>query len=123
MIVKIELEAKSTKIKFKHNNLHMINTGSELRLERQKRGISQAKFSEITGLPQHLLSSFELGKIRLGREEIDNINLRIFNSDQFEGVVARKKRYRNHTFTKMLQTLLALSSASRLVKMPDISPP
>ena len=40
-------------------------SGAELREHRQQFGLSQAKFSELTGVPQHLLSAYELGKSEL----------------------------------------------------------
>lgn len=80
---------------------YMISTGADLRHVREKLGISQAKLSEITGTPQHLLSSFELGKVQLKREDIENINFRILNIQDFEPVVLRRKRYRDHTYAKI----------------------
>ena len=39
-------------------NIDKIN----LREHRQKLGLSQAKLAELTGISQHILSAFELGK-------------------------------------------------------------
>ena len=78
---------------------HMIITGAELRRVREKLKISQARLAEITGTPQHLLSSFELGKIQLAHEDICNINSRILNPEKFAPVMTRQKRYRRHSYT------------------------
>ena len=77
---------------------HMIKTGSELRKIREDLGISQARLAEITGLPQHILSSFELEKTILQPEALHNLNEVLPNISNFDEVLKRKKRYRQHTY-------------------------
>lgn len=48
-------------------------TGADLRNRREDLGLSQAKFAELTGIAQHLISAFELGKSDLGRGHIEDI--------------------------------------------------
>ena len=71
---------------------HMIKTGSELRKIREDLGISQARLAEITGLPQHILSSFELEKTILQPEALHNLNEVLPNISNFDEVLKRKKR-------------------------------
>ncbi len=78
---------------------HMIQTGNELRKIREELGISQARLAEITGLPQHILSSFELEKTALGPDVLNEINDLVPNISNYESVLKRKKRYRQHTYS------------------------
>ena len=77
----------------------MIRNGTELRSVRESLGISQARFSEIVGLPQHLLSSFELEKATLPIDDLSKINDLLPNIMKLEAVLRRKKRYRKHTYS------------------------
>ncbi len=70
-------------------------TGSELRKRREKLRLSQAKFAELTGLPQHAVSAFELGKSELGSEALSMIDQLLADSSRVEALVGRKKRYQN----------------------------
>ena len=78
----------------------MVRTGTELRAVRETLGISQARFSELFGLPQHLLSSFELEKSALSPEQFLKINELLRDIENYNDVVRRKKRYRKHTYGK-----------------------
>ena len=59
----------------------------------------QARFSEIVGLPQSLLSSFELEKSNLSLEHLSKINNVLPNITSRKDIVRRKKRYRKHTYS------------------------
>jgi DNA (cytosine-5)-methyltransferase 1 len=61
-------------------------------------GLSQAKFAELTGIAQHLISAFELGKTGLGREQIENIQRLLGDHDKVAELVGRKKRYQRHQY-------------------------
>lgn len=76
----------------------MIQTGRELRKAREELGISQARLAEVTGLPQHVLSAFELEKTELKTEALSNINLVFPKLSDFQDVLSRKKRYRQHVY-------------------------
>ena len=79
---------------------NMIRTGSELRIMREALGISQARLSEIFKLPQHILSSFELEKSELPHEKFLKLNELLNNIKDYESIIKRKKRYREHTYDK-----------------------
>jgi DNA (cytosine-5)-methyltransferase 1 len=78
----------------------MIETGLELRKKREELGISQARLSELTGLSQHILSAFELGKTDLKEDALRGINDIFPNISNFEHVLKRKKRYRTHSYAE-----------------------
>ena len=67
---------------------------------RESLGISQARFSEIVRLPQHLLSSFELEKTALSSDSLKKVNDLLSNIANYQDVVTRKKRYKKHTYVK-----------------------
>lgn len=71
-------------------------TGADLRNRREDLGLSQAKFAELTGIAQHLISAFELGKSDLGRGHIENIERLLGDNERIAELVERKKRYRQH---------------------------
>ena len=73
--------------------------GTELRTHRQELGLSQAKLTEISGIPQHLLSSFELGKSSLDTSQYEAVRRVLADVDQVASVSKREKRYRQHTYT------------------------
>ena len=77
----------------------MIKSGNELRSIREGLGISQARFSELVGVSQHLISSFELEKSTLSIEALAKINDLLPNIDKFDNITTRKKRYRKHTYS------------------------
>lgn len=77
----------------------MISTGNELRIFRETQNISQARLAEILGIPQHLLSSFELGKTRIDDSILDEINHQIANLRKHSNVIERKKRYVEHEYS------------------------
>lgn len=76
----------------------MILTGSRLRDERQKLGLSQARLAELTGVAQHLLSSFELGKVELPPELIGSITTAIAEKPRVLSLVHRNKRYQDREY-------------------------
>ncbi len=72
--------------------------GNKLRTQREQLGLSQAKLSELAEVPQHLLSSFELGKSGLAeryRRKLDEV---LNDSEALLRLVSRKKRYRKHDY-------------------------
>ena len=73
-------------------------TGAILRATRKSLGISQARLSEITNIPQHYISAFELGKSNLNNYQVETIEQAIVNIRTYDHVIGRKKRYRHHTY-------------------------
>ncbi|TAL40023.1 MAG: DNA (cytosine-5-)-methyltransferase, partial [Alphaproteobacteria bacterium] len=81
---------------------HMkVNSGKQLREEREKIGLSQAKLAEISNIPQHLLSAYELGKEELSEGYLKRLLSAIQDNDRLEEVLTRKKRYKNHTYKEV----------------------
>lgn len=72
--------------------------GTELRERRDELRLSQAKFSELTGIAQHLISSFELGKSDLATCQLKVIESLLCNDQRVAALVGRKKRYRIHEY-------------------------
>ena len=76
-------------------NIDKIN----LREHRQKLGLSQAKLAELTGISQHILSAFELGKAPMSEAMLTCVFDTISNLESVNTTVSRPKRYRAHTYT------------------------
>ena len=74
--------------------------GAEIRERREELGLSQAKFSELTGIAQHLISSFELGKSELATGQVEVIVNLLSDELSVAALEERKKRYRNHEYGK-----------------------
>lgn len=77
---------------------YMSLTGDVLRQQRETLGLSQAKLSELTGIAQHRLSAFELGKLQLAADLLDVIAKAIADGRTTQNLVRRAKRYRNHEY-------------------------
>lgn len=78
-----------------------IESGTILRKTRESFGLSQAKLAEVSGIPQHVLSGFELGKNNLQEEDQRLLTSLFKNSEKLKAVAQRKKRYRNHSYANM----------------------
>ncbi len=78
---------------------HMSKSQLDLRSIRQNHSISQARLSELTGIPQYMLSAYELGKSQPTPQHLTAVLSVISNLDRHTEVLTRKKRYRNHTYT------------------------
>lgn len=72
--------------------------GPEIRERREGLGLSQAKFSELTGIAQHLISSFELGKSDLTTGQVKAIINLLSDEQRVAALASRKKRYRTHEY-------------------------
>lgn len=86
------------------DNRHMKMTGTRLRQQRLSLGLSQARLAEITKVPQHMLSAFELGKTELPAGLCAAVVKALANKEGVAAVANRTKRYRDHKYTK-IQTL------------------
>ncbi len=76
----------------------MTISGSILRDHREQLGLSQAKLAELTGVPQHALSAFELGKTELSTGYMDLVHQALMDNARMTGLASRKKRYRAHAY-------------------------
>lgn len=68
-------------------------SGSLLREYRVNKGLSQSKLSELSGMSQAKISSFELGKSSLLKEEEDKLFSIVKNISQETVLKIKKKRY------------------------------
>lgn len=78
---------------------HMLKTGAELRAYRVQLGLSQAKLSQLSSLPQSVLSSFELGKISLSEGNQAQLSAALGNLANVREIVARRKRITQATYS------------------------
>lgn len=76
--------------------------GTELKEKRTLNRLSQSKLSEITGIPQVLLSAFELGKQNLPDEYKKTIQDTFSSIDNKKILISNKKRYRSHAKDNLL---------------------
>lgn len=73
--------------------------GNSLRAYREEIGLSQAKLAEVSGISQHVLSSFELGKTELSGELVSKLRASLKDNSFAQTVIERKKRYREHSYS------------------------
>lgn len=86
-------------------------TGSFIRKQRLHIGLSQAKLSELSGISQHLLSSFELEKTELPPVLIDALKLALSNKEKVIDITKRKKRYQKHQYFDIQRNTERVSQA------------
>ena len=91
-------------------------TGNALRIQRIELGLSQAKLAEVAGIPQHFLSSFELGKSSLPSDMLKAINDVFEDKERLSLVLNRVKRYRAHTYSDVRKLPDRVANA---VKTPE----
>lgn len=77
----------------------MFTDGNSLRLYREHVGLSQARVAEASGIPQHILSAFELGKSSLDPKAKKALKAMFANTDATKELSSRKKRYRTHAYS------------------------
>ena len=70
----------------------------DLRMYRERLGLSQAKLAELSGISQHLLSAFELKKAELPSPLIERLHSALSDLEKVASLVRRKKRYREHEY-------------------------
>lgn len=73
--------------------------GEQLRDYRKRLGLSQAKLAELSKIPQHLLSSYELGKQELTKDFIIKLKEALANKKKISKVINRSKRVTQFEFT------------------------
>ena len=77
----------------------MFTDGASLRSYRENAGLSQARIAEASGIPQHILSAFELGKAPLKPKAQKALQAILANKDATAALSSRKKRYREHAYS------------------------
>jgi DNA (cytosine-5)-methyltransferase 1 len=87
-------------------------SGTWLRTQREHLGLSQAKLAELSGLPQHMLSGFELQKLELSRFELDAIVLALSDRKRIGHLSRRPKRYQEHVYTSVPRLPERIAKAS-----------
>lgn len=91
----------------------MLQTGSDLKRLREELGVSQARLAEITNIPQHMLSAFELEKSPLTADAFTSLNSVIPEISRFDSVLKRRKRYQQHTYHSSLKDLSRAQQAAK----------
>lgn len=76
-------------------------TGTQLRVLRQRIGLSQSKLAQLSGISQHLLSAFELEKAALPESLLDVLSQSLANNEKVTAIANRRKRYREHQYDKV----------------------
>lgn len=75
-----------------------IASGASLRIVREEMGLSQAKLAELTGIPQHMLSAYELQKTILDKKLAARVTEILADAVQVKELARRKKRYQVHNY-------------------------
>lgn len=88
-------------------------SGTDLRLHRERLGLSQAKLSELTGISQHQLSAFELEKAELPLSFLESLNSALADKEKVALIIKREKRYRNHEYRKVDRLAERIARAKR----------
>ena len=93
-------------------------SGKSLRVHRQSLGLSQAKLAELSSVPQHLLSAFELGKTSLAKIHIEAVARSLTNTPEIEKITKYKKRYQTHQYSDVPK----IANRVRLASQTDENP-
>ncbi len=88
-------------------------SGIDLRSHREQLGLSQARLAELTGVSQHLLSAFELGKSELPKPLLEALQSALSDKKKIESIIRREKRYRNHEYKNVEKRLERIERARR----------
>lgn len=73
-------------------------SGAGVRAQRLQLKLSQARLAELAGVPQHLLSAFELEKAELPVGLSAKIVRALADADAVSQISSRRKRYRKHEY-------------------------
>jgi DNA (cytosine-5)-methyltransferase 1 len=99
--------------------------GSDFRVLREKKGLSQAKFSRLSRISQSRLSAFELDKLQLSNEELTTLVEIISDDIRIESFTSKKKQYQKHIYNEINRNLdrtkLATKSNNNPLYLNEIS--
>ena len=73
-------------------------SGAGVRAQRLQLKLSQARLAELAGVPQHLLSAFELEKAELPVGLSTKVVRALADADAVSQISSRRKRYRKHEY-------------------------
>lgn len=90
---------------------NMAINGWELKKRRQEIGLSQAKLAELTGISQHLLSAYELGKQGLADQHLKRVEKELLNTGKVKKIISRNKRVVEHKFSKIIPSQKRIKEA------------
>ncbi|MDE3050233.1 MAG: helix-turn-helix transcriptional regulator, partial [Nitrospirota bacterium] len=90
-------------------------TGTNLRLHRQQLGLSQANLAELSGISQHILSAFELGKTDLPQTLRETVSQALANKKMVATLAEREKRYRQHKYDEVPKLPERVTRAARTI--------
>jgi DNA (cytosine-5)-methyltransferase 1 len=90
-------------------------SGATLRIAREEMGLSQAKLAELTGIPQHMLSAYELQKAVPDRALAARVTEILADVGKVEELARRKKRYRVHSYEPTAHDPIRVARHSRTV--------
>ncbi|MDE3042872.1 MAG: DNA (cytosine-5-)-methyltransferase [Nitrospirota bacterium] len=94
-------------------------TGTNLRLHRQQLGLSQANLAELSGISQHILSAFELGKTDLPQTLRETVSQALANKKMVATLAEREKRYRQHKYVEVPKLPERVTRAARTIGNTD----
>jgi DNA (cytosine-5)-methyltransferase 1 len=94
----------------------MFSNGAALRCYRERVGLSQARIAEATGIPQHLLSAFELGKSALDTKAQQKLSDTFASEEALQGLSHRRKRYRQHAYSARCRDPERVAKCQRTVE-------
>ena len=78
-----------------------ISNGPVVKYIRERLGLSQARFAELTGIPQHAISAFELDKASLSASQLAHIEQAVADTGKVAALANRKKRYQAHVYDRI----------------------
>jgi DNA (cytosine-5)-methyltransferase 1 len=90
-----------------------ITSGATLRITREEMGLSQAKLAELTGIPQHMLSAYELQKAVPDRAIAARVAEILADVGKVKKLTRRKKRYRVHSYESITHDPVRAARHSR----------
>jgi DNA (cytosine-5)-methyltransferase 1 len=91
----------------------MLKIGAELRAYRFQLGLSQAKLSQLSSIPQSVLSSFELGKTSLTECNQAQLSAALGNLANVHEIIARRKRITQAVYSTPIRLKERIAKTAR----------
>lgn len=108
-----------TRARIRRQYVTMETLDLNVRQERERLGLSQAKLAELAEVPQHLLSAFELGKADLPTQLLTAIAGALANEGKVTEIASRRKRYRQHRYERVHHSDERVARASQTKGNPE----